>query len=136
RALPDAARPSPADEYTGSPVFVYDRRNEFLRSRGAGHADTFDPAQPDGTLILRVAVSEGGFPSLADARASAKSIELVSRDGANVYVVPCSTPDSRLAVPSSYHRGELISLTIAGERMLPAEAIISQLGCIGWPTSI
>jgi hypothetical protein len=128
RALPDAARPQPADDYNGSPVFMYGRQHKFLHSRSVGHATTFDPARPDGTLIINVTASVGGFSSLADATASVGKIEAVSHDGANVYVIPHSMPRKTFAVPYSFQRGEMIGLTITGERMLPAEAVISQQG--------
>lgn len=124
-ARADAQRPEFTKKYNGTPVFLGYAGAFRVMPELYGDGGFFDPARPDGMLVIEV-----DFIPLDESEEWRKGCvaEATSHDGAFVYRYPEDRGAIDFAVPYSYRRTETVGLRITGPNMLPAEAIIGQAG--------
>lgn len=88
-----------------------------------GFRGTFDPARPDGMLIIDVS----DYGASLEPPMSSATVDVISDDGKHIYTYSVSNPGTiRFAVPYSYARMETVGVRITGPSMLPIEAVVSQ----------
>ena len=124
-ARPDAQRPEFTKKYNGTPMFLGYAGAFRIMPELYGDGGFFDPAQPDGILVITAHF----LPNDASLEWRKDCVaEATSHDGAFVYRYPEYQNGISFAVPYSYHRTETVGLRITGPNMLPVEAIIGQVG--------
>lgn len=109
--------------YEGTPTFLYGSDAAFLRSTGY-----FDPGTPDGMLVIQPGTYE---PKDLRGWLADGTLTATAPNGDTLYRMPTNNGFNWFAIPYSYERTEVIGLKVTGPGILPAEAVVSQLGMPG-----